>query len=63
MLTYGQVVAVGPGSIGEDGARKPLDITPGNTVLYSKFAGQEFKRKDGALYVVMRSNDVMAVLS
>lgn len=59
----GEVFAVGPGSLGEDGERKPLEVAAGNNVLYSKYAGQEFKSKDGTQFVVMRSNDVMAILS
>ncbi|CAI5962273.1 unnamed protein product [Closterium sp. NIES-65] len=59
----GTVIAVGPGALGEDGSRKPVDIADGATVLYAKFAGNEFKGKDGSPYVVLRSSDVMAVLS
>ena len=60
---YVQVVAVGPGPIGEDGSRKALSLTTGSTVLYSKFAGNEFKGADGSQYVVLRAGDVMGVLS
>lgn len=59
----GTVVAVGPGSIGEDGERKALDVSPDNTVLYSKFAGNDFKGNDGTQYVLLRANDIMAILS
>eukprot|EP00850_Spirogloea_muscicola_P011463 SM000071S21087 [mRNA] locus=s71:299484:300774:+ [translate_table: standard] len=59
----GTVVATGPGPLGEDGSRKPLDITEGNTVLYSKYAGSDFKSKDGTQFVVLRGSDVMAILS
>jgi chaperonin GroES len=58
-----QVVAVGPGLVDEEGNRKPLTVTPGNTVLYSKYAGNDFKGKDGFEYITLRSSDVMAVLS
>lgn len=58
-----QVVAVGPGLVDEEGNRKPLSVTPGNTVLYSKYAGNDFKGKDGLEYITLRSSDVMAVLS
>lgn len=57
------VVAVGPGSFDEEGKRKPLSINPGSTVLYSKFAGSEFKGSDGFDYIVMRASNVVAVLS
>ncbi|KAL3700142.1 hypothetical protein R1sor_018164 [Riccia sorocarpa] len=59
----GEVKAAGPGTIGEDGSRKPLDLKVGNTVLYSKYAGSDFKGKDGTAYVVLRAADVLAVLS
>ena len=58
-----QVIAVGPGTLDEQGNRKPLSITPGNTVLYSKYAGNDFKGKDGSDYLTLRASDVMAVLS
>lgn len=58
-----QVVAVGPGPLDEEGNRRPLAITPGNTVLYSKYAGNDFKGKDGSDYIALKASDVMAVLS
>lgn len=58
-----QIVAVGPGALDDDGNRKPLDITPGSTVLYSKYAGSEFKSDDGRDYIALRASDVMAILS
>ncbi|XP_058761323.1 20 kDa chaperonin, chloroplastic-like [Vicia villosa] len=61
--SFGTVVAVGPGFVDEEGNRKPLSVTPGNTVLYSKYAGNDFKGKDGFEYITLRSSDVMAVLS
>lgn len=60
--SVGSVVAVGPGPLGEDGSRNPLSITPGSNVMYSKYAGSEFKGEDGE-YIVLRASDVMAVLS
>uniref|UniRef100_A0A2P2M9S2 20 kDa chaperonin, chloroplastic n=1 Tax=Rhizophora mucronata TaxID=61149 RepID=A0A2P2M9S2_RHIMU len=61
--SIGTVIAVGPGPLDEDGNRKPLSITPGNTVLYSKYAGNDFKGSDGSNYIALRASDVMAVLS
>ncbi|BAT80019.1 20 kDa chaperonin, chloroplastic-like [Vigna umbellata] len=60
--SIGTVIAVGPGQLDEEGNRKPLSVTPGNTVLYSKYAGNDFKGKDGD-YITLRVSDVMAVLS
>ncbi|KAL3825465.1 hypothetical protein ACJIZ3_021494 [Penstemon smallii] len=61
--SIGSVVAVGPGTLDEEGNRKPLLVAPGNTVLYSKYAGNDFKGSDGSDYIVLRVSDVMAVLS
>ncbi|KAJ4708871.1 20 kDa chaperonin, chloroplastic-like protein [Melia azedarach] len=61
--SIGTVIAVGPGPLDEEGNRKPLAIAPGNTVLYSKYAGNDFKGSDGTNYIALRASDVMAVLS
>jgi chaperonin GroES len=61
--SFGTVVAVGPGLVDEEGNRKALPVTPGNTVLYSKYAGNDFKGKDGYEYITLRSSDVIAILS
>jgi chaperonin GroES len=59
----GSVVAVGPGRYNEDGdERIPLDITVGDTVIYSKYGGTEVK-VDGDEYLVLSGRDVLAVLS
>lgn len=61
--SIGTVIAVGPGTVDDEGNRKPLSISPGNTVLYSKYAGNDFKGKDGSDYIALRASDVMAILS
>ncbi|KAL6912015.1 hypothetical protein ACP4OV_000820 [Aristida adscensionis] len=61
--SIGTVVAVGPGPLDEEGNRSPLSISAGSTVLYSKYAGSEFKGTDGTNYIVLRVSDLMAVLS
>ncbi|EOY30200.1 Chaperonin 20 isoform 2 [Theobroma cacao] len=61
--SIGSVIAVGPGTLDEEGNRKPLSVAPGNTVLYSKYAGNDFKGSDGTNYIALRASDVMAVLS
>jgi len=58
-----QVVAVGPGPLDEEGNRIPLSVSAGSTVLYSKYAGSEFKGADGTNYIVLRVSDLMAILS
>lgn len=61
--SIGTVIAVGPGPVDDEGNRQPLSILPGNTVLYSKYAGNDFKGKDGSDYIALRASDVMAILS
>ncbi|KAJ6847523.1 20 kDa chaperonin, chloroplastic [Iris pallida] len=61
--SIGTVIAVGPGPLDEEGNRKPLDIPAGSSVLYSKYAGSEFKSADGSDYITLRASDVMAILS
>ncbi|RVX05453.1 20 kDa chaperonin, chloroplastic [Vitis vinifera] len=61
--SIGTVVAVGPGPLDEEGKRKPLSVSPGNTVLYSKYAGNDFKGSDGSDYIALKASDIMAVLS
>ncbi|KAG6739520.1 hypothetical protein POTOM_057121 [Populus tomentosa] len=61
--SIGTVIAVGPGPLDEEGNRKALSVSPGNTVLYSKYAGNDFKGSDGTNYIALRASDVMAILS
>ena len=55
----GEVLAVGDGKIDDNGARVPLDVTSGDTVLYSKYGGTEIK-VDGEDLLVLRESDVLA---
>ncbi|MDQ2638964.1 MAG: co-chaperone GroES [Pseudomonadota bacterium] len=57
----GKVVAVGNGKILEDGKVRPLDIKIGDKILFGKYGGQEVK-VDGEELLVMREEDVMAVI-
>ncbi|GJX40371.1 20 kDa chaperonin, chloroplastic-like protein [Tanacetum coccineum] len=61
--SIGTVIAVGPGPLNEEGVRTGVPLHPGNTVLYSKYAGNDFKGTDGTEYIALRASDVMAVLS
>jgi chaperonin GroES len=54
----GKVVAVGDGPI-EDGKRRPLDVSAGDEVLYSKYGGTEVTVEDDEL-LVLRESDVLA---
>jgi chaperonin GroES len=57
----GKVYAVGAGKVKEDGARQPLDVKDGDTILFGKYSGQEIKI-DGEEYLIMREDEVLAVL-
>ncbi len=57
----GKVVAVGPGKIGDDGKRVPVELKEGDRVLFSKYAGTEIKI-DGVEHVFMREDDILGVL-
>jgi len=57
----GEVVAVGPGRIDDNGNRIPLDIAVGDKVIYSKYGGTEVKY-DGADLLVLSARDVLAVV-
>jgi chaperonin GroES len=57
----GEVVAVGKGKILEDGKVRPLDVKKGDKILFGKYSGTEVKL-NGTEYLVMREDDIMAVL-
>ena len=57
----GKVVAVGKGKILEGGDVRPLDVKVGDKILFGKYSGTEVK-VDGDELVVMREEDVMAVI-
>ncbi len=57
----GLVVAVGNGKVLEDGRMRPLDIKPGDRVLFSKYAGNEVKI-DGEEHLMLREDDVLGVI-
>ncbi len=54
----GKVVAVGPGKLTDDGKRVPMELAVGDTVVYSKYGGTEFKEGDTE-YLVLREDDVL----
>ena len=55
----GEVVAVGPGRLSEDGKRIAMDIKVGDRVIYAKYGGTEIKVDDEEL-VILRESDVLA---
>ena len=57
----GKVVAVGLGKVGDDGKRVALDVKGGDRILFGKYSGSEVKI-DGEEYLIMREEDVLAIL-
>lgn len=57
----GQVVAVGPGKIAENGSRVAMAVKKGDEVLFNKYAGTEIKL-DGVDHLVMREGDILAII-
>ncbi|MBU0646537.1 co-chaperone GroES [Patescibacteria group bacterium] len=57
----GEVLAVGPGRALENGSRLPMDVKTGDQVMFKKYAPDEIKI-DGEEYLVIRIDDVMAVI-
>jgi len=57
----GEVVAVGPGARDEQGKLVPLDVKPGEIVLFAKWSGTEVKI-DGKELLIMKESDIMGVL-
>ena len=57
----GEVVAVGPGSRSEDGKLHPLDVKPGDRVLFGKWSGSEVKI-DGEELVIMKESDILGII-
>ncbi|MCU0936198.1 MAG: co-chaperone GroES [Gammaproteobacteria bacterium] len=57
----GEVIAAGNGKLLDSGELRPLDVKPGDRVLFGKYAGTEVK-VDGQDLLVMREDDIMAVI-
>ena len=55
----GEIIAVGPGRLTEDDKRIAIEVKVGDKVIYSKYAGTEFKLDDEEL-VIMRESDILA---
>jgi chaperonin GroES len=57
----GTVIAVGKGTVGEDGSLRPLDLHKGDRVLFGKYSGSEIQ-VEGHEHLIIREDDVLAVL-
>ena len=55
----GEIVAAGPGKLGDDGQRIEMEVKKGDKVIYSKYAGTEWKDKSEE-YLILREADILA---
>jgi len=55
----GEVIAVGEGRLLDNGERVPLEVKPGDKVLFGKYAGTEVKY-EGEEYLILREEDILA---
>lgn len=57
----GEVIAVGPGRVDEEGKRIPMEVKVGDRILFGKYAGTEVKI-DEEEYLIMREDDVLGII-
>ncbi|OQY30017.1 MAG: co-chaperone GroES [Candidatus Cloacimonetes bacterium 4572_55] len=57
----GEVIAVGPGKVADNGERISIEVKIGDRVLFGKYSGTEFELK-GEKYLIMRDNEIFATL-
>jgi chaperonin GroES len=55
----GEILAVGPGKVSDDGTRLPMDLKVGDRVIYAKYGGTEIK-VDGEDLMILRESDILA---
>ena len=58
----GEVIAAGEGKIRDDGTRQPLDVKPGDRVLFGKYGGSEVKIDDEE-YLIMREDEILGIFT
>src|SRR5256885_13154477 len=57
----GEILAVGPGKVLDNGKRPALEVSVGQKVLFAKYAGTEIKM-DGEEYLILRESDIMGIV-
>ncbi|MEX2425617.1 MAG: co-chaperone GroES [Thermomicrobiaceae bacterium] len=57
----GEVIAVGPGRLNDDGSRQPMDVKDGEQVLFAKYAGTEVKVAEDE-FLIISEKDILAVV-
>ena len=59
--SQGEVVAVGPGKLQDDGKRVALDVKVGDKIIFSKYVGTEVKF-EGTKYLIVSERDILAII-
>ena len=59
--SQGEVVAVGPGKLQDDGKRVALDVKVGDKIIFSKYSGTEVKF-EGTKYLIVSERDILAII-
>ena len=60
--SQGEVVAVGPGKVSDDGIRLAMDVSAGDRVLYGKYSGTDVTL-DGEELLILRESDILAIVT
>ncbi len=58
----GKILAVGPGKLSKDGVRRPLQVKVGDLVLFTAWAGDEFRNRSDNEVLVMHEEDVLGII-
>ncbi len=58
----GKVLAVGKGKVSDNGQLQAMEVKVGDVVLYGKYSGSEIKSKEGVTLLIMREDDVLAIV-
>ncbi len=58
----GEIIAVGPGKVAEDGKKVPMEVSVGDKVLFGKYSGTEIKI-DSQEYLIMHQDDIFGIVS
>jgi len=58
----GKVLAVGPGKLLKNGTRQPLQVKEGDSIIFTTWAGDEFRDRKQETILLMREEDVLAVI-
>jgi chaperonin GroES len=57
----GEVMAVGPGRRTDDGKLVPMNVSPGEQVIFAKYAGTEFELDEGE-FLILQEKDILGVV-